>query len=122
VKSCFEENIKSGLSIRVTINLHPQGPNRFSAAFSPLLHRFIAGFPQPNPQIFRPFSASFAHGIGRIFFRSLCAAISQALAARPIRKWAKKRRSRRRCGKEFAVRGSQFAARFSTADCDLRTQ
>ena len=59
--------------------LHPQALNRFSAAFAPLLHRFLAANPQANPQIFRAFSASFAHRIVRDFFRSLCAAISEEM-------------------------------------------
>ena len=62
------------------MNLHPQPLNRFSAAYSPLLHCLLAANPQPNPQIFRAFSASFAHDGVRDFFRSLCAAISQELA------------------------------------------
>ena len=62
------------------MHLHPQQVNCFSAAFAPLLHRFLAANPQANPQIFRAFSASFAHISGRDFFRSLCAAISQGLA------------------------------------------
>ena len=62
------------------INLDPQPLNRFSAAFQPLLRRFLAANPQANPQIFRAFSASFAHAAVRLFFRSLCAANSQELA------------------------------------------
>ena len=62
------------------INLHPQGLNRFSAAFAPLFRRFLAANPQGNPQIFRAFSASFAHAAVRSFFRSVCAANSQELA------------------------------------------
>jgi hypothetical protein len=62
------------------MNLHPQALNRFSAAFAPLLHRFIAANPQANPQIFRVFSASFAHAIVRPDFRRVCAANSQELA------------------------------------------
>jgi len=62
------------------MNLHPQAVNLFSAAFAPLLHRFLATNPQANPQIFRAFSASFAHAVGRTDFRRLCAANSQELA------------------------------------------
>jgi len=60
--------------------LHPQEVDRFSAAFAPLLRCFIAANPQVNPQIFRAFSASFAHAIVRLDFRRLCAANSQELA------------------------------------------
>jgi len=95
------------------IDLHPQWLNCFFAAFSPLLHRFIAANPQPNPQIFRAFSASFAHAAVRKFFRSLCAAISQPLAGSAGKKNGEKEANGRCCGKTFAVRRSQFAARFS---------
>jgi len=54
-------NTKTSLSIRAFIDLDPQQLNRISAAYSPLLHRFLAGYPHSNPQIFRAFSASFAH-------------------------------------------------------------
>ena len=60
--------------------LHSQVLHLFSAAFALLLHRFIAANPQANPQIFRAFSASFAHAIVRLDFRRLCAANSQELA------------------------------------------
>jgi hypothetical protein len=71
---------KNELKYSRFINLHPQALNRFSAAFAPLLHRFIAANPQGNPQIFRAFSAPFAHGLVRPDFRSVCAANSQELA------------------------------------------
>ena len=61
------------------MNLHPQALNLFSARFAPLLHRFIAVNPQANPQIFRAFSACFAHAVVREYFRSLYAVISQVL-------------------------------------------
>ena len=53
--------------------------DRISSCFPPHIHRFLAAIPQANPQIFRAFSASFAHRIGLAFFRSLCAANSQDL-------------------------------------------
>jgi len=73
------ENTKTYLSIRDFIELVPQILGRNSGGFRPHIHRFTAAIPQANPQIFRAFSASFAHGIGRQLFRSLCAAISQDL-------------------------------------------
>ena len=76
-------------------NLHPQPLNRFSAAYSLVLRRLLAANPQPNPQIFRAFSASFAHVVVRDFFRRLCAAISQELATWAAKKMAKRRRNLR---------------------------
>jgi len=73
------QNTPTSLSIRAFIDLVPQIVDRISGCFPPHIHRFIAGIPQANPQIFRPFSASFAHEIVRELFRSLCAAISQDL-------------------------------------------
>jgi hypothetical protein len=71
---------KNELKYSQIMHLHPQVLNLFSAAFAPLLHRFIAANPQANPQIFRAFSAPFAHAIVRRDFRRLCAANSQELA------------------------------------------
>jgi hypothetical protein len=79
VKSSRIENRETDLSIRAFIELLPQIVDRISDCFPPLMHRFLAAIPQANPQIFRAFSASFAHGIVREFFRSLFAAISQVL-------------------------------------------
>ena len=62
------------------MELLPQFALHISGCFPPLMHRFLAANPQANPQIFRAFSASFAHRIVRALFRSLCAAISQLLA------------------------------------------
>jgi hypothetical protein len=73
------ENRETDLSIRAFRELLPQIVDRISGCFPPLMHRFLAAIPQANPQIFRAFSASFAHGIVREFFRSLFAAISQVL-------------------------------------------
>jgi hypothetical protein len=73
------ENTKTYLSIRDFIELVPQIVDVNSEGFRPHIHWFLAAIPQGNPQIFRAFSASFAHGIGRQLFRSLCAAISQDL-------------------------------------------
>ena len=53
---------------------------RISAAFPPLLRRFLAGNPLVIPQIFRAFSSSFAHGDARDFFRRLYAAIPKEMA------------------------------------------
>lgn len=60
-------------------HLDPQALNGFSAASPPQIRRILAANPQPNPQIFRPFSASFAHRIVLPIFRSLCAAFSQEM-------------------------------------------
>jgi len=111
VKPYDEKNTKTDLSIRAFINLDPQLLNRFSAAFSPLLHRFIAGYPHANPQIFRAFSASFAHWIVREFFRSVCAGIAQELADRAGKKNGEKEANFASCGKSSAIRGSWFAIR-----------
>ncbi|PYQ48956.1 MAG: hypothetical protein DMF59_14685 [Acidobacteria bacterium] len=56
-----------------------QALDRISVAFPPLSHRILAGYPPTNPQIFRAFSASFAHVVVRLLFRNLCAVISQDL-------------------------------------------
>ena len=93
------ENRKSSLSIRNSINLHPQALSRFSTAFAPLLHRFIAANPQANPQIFRAFSACFAHAVVRRIFRSVCAAISQELASSAAKKNGERAANQRSCGK-----------------------
>ena len=79
MKSSRMENSETDLSIRGFIDLVPQIVSRISSRFPPHIHRFLAAIPQGNPQIFRAFSASFAHGIVREFFRSLCAAISKDL-------------------------------------------
>jgi hypothetical protein len=102
------KNTKTYLSIRTFIKLDPQGLNRFSVAFSPLLHRLTAGYPHANPQIFRAFSASFAHGIVLDFFRSVCAAMAQEIADGAGEKKGEKKANARRCGKRgprIAVRG-----------------
>ena len=80
MKSSGKENIETNLSIRGFIGLVPQRLDHISGAFPPLIHRFLAAIPQANPQIFRAFSASFAHRIVRDFFRRLFAANSQELA------------------------------------------
>ena len=72
-------NTESDLSIRTFSELVPQIVDHISGSFPPHIHRFLAAIPQANPQIFRAFSASFAHGIVRRLFRRLCAAISQDL-------------------------------------------
>ena len=74
------EQRKNELKYSRFINLHPQALSGFSAAFALLLRRFLAANPQVNPQIFRAFSASFAHAAVRHDFRSVCAANSQELA------------------------------------------
>ena len=79
MKSSRTENRETDLSIRAFRELLPHIVDRISGRFPPLMHRFLAAIPQVNPQIFRAFSASFAHGIVREFFRSLFAAISQVL-------------------------------------------
>jgi len=81
--------------------------NRFSAAYSLVLRRLLAANPQPNPQIFRAFSASFAHVVVRDFFRRLCAAISQELATWAAKKW---RKGGEICVLRKTVRGWRFAA------------
>jgi hypothetical protein len=73
------ENTEKDLSIRAFRELVPQIVDRISGRFPPHIHRFLAAIPQANPQIFRAFSASFAHAVVRRLFRSLCAAISQDL-------------------------------------------
>lgn len=80
MESCDDKNRKSSLSIRAFIGLRPHPVDRFSAAFPPLIRRLLAGYPHVIPQIFRAFSASFAHRIGLVFFRRLCAAISEEIA------------------------------------------
>jgi hypothetical protein len=80
MNSSGKENSEISLSIRGFKHLVPQAVDRFSVAYPPHIHRILAGYPHANPQIFRPFSASFAHGFVRIFFRSLCAAIPEELA------------------------------------------
>jgi len=61
------------------MGLVPQAIDGISTAFPPLPNCFLAANPQANPQIFRAFSASFAHRDVRRLFRSLFAAISQDL-------------------------------------------
>ena len=73
------QNTETDLSIRAFRELVPQIVDPISGCFPPHIHRFLAAIPQVNPQIFRAFSASFAHGIVRRLFRRLCAAISQDL-------------------------------------------
>jgi hypothetical protein len=79
MESSRTENIETDLSIRAFIDLVPQIVDHISGCFPLHIHRFLAAFPQPNPQIFRAFSASFAHAVVRRLFRNLCAAISQDL-------------------------------------------
>jgi len=110
VKSYDEQNTKTKLSIRTFIELDPQRLNRFSAAYSPLLHCFIAGYPHVNPQVFRAFSASFAHPTMVEFFRSVCAGIAQELADWTAKKNGEKEANFASCGKN-PVRGSRFAFR-----------
>jgi hypothetical protein len=113
VKSYAEENTKLGLSIRTFIELDPQLLNRISIAFPPLLHRFIAGYPHMNPQIFRAFSASFAHWLVREFFLSLCAGIAQELADGAGEKKGERKAKSPRCGKTRAAdRGPRYALVF----------
>jgi len=73
------KNSEKDLSIRGFRELLPQFVDAISGRFPPHIHRFLAAIPQTIPQIFRGFSASFAHGIVREFFRRLFAAISQLL-------------------------------------------
>jgi len=72
-------NVGTSLSIRGFSHLVPQFVDRISCCFPPHIHRFLAAIPQANPQIFRAFSASFAHRTVLAIFRSLCAANSQDL-------------------------------------------
>jgi len=73
-------NTESNLTIHDISELDPQELRSISRGFRPLSHRLLAANPQSNPQIFRAFSASFAHAAVRLFFRSVYAAISQVLA------------------------------------------
>jgi hypothetical protein len=91
------------------MNLTPQELRSISPAFRPLSHRLLAANPQANPQIFRAFSASFAHGVVRLFFRSVCAAISQELANSAGEKKGEKQAKRAPLRK--TVRSSRFAVR-----------
>ena len=112
--TAFREH-EMGPNYSYFINLHPQSINDFSGAFALLIRRFLATNPQANPQIFRAFSASFAHAVVRLFFRSLCAAISQELANSSGKKNGETKANHRSCGKRFTVRRSRFAVRFSAA-------
>jgi len=107
------DNNESNLTIRDISELDPQELRFVSPGFRPLSRCFLAAIPQVNPQIFRAFSASFAHGLVRVFLRSVSAAISQELANSAAKKNGEKKANGARLRKkQFAVRSSQFAAGF----------